>query len=186
MGKEIKGLIIGAVVSGGIHCALFFSPISPISAFPHVQEIPGSIEVSLAAPREQPAPQEPETKSPRQEVKASKIPPSPIEEDDTTETKHPDRRGDSALAIPHQEGNPKPPYPALARRRGYEGTVRLKVEVLASGKVGKIWVKNSSGYEILDRSALKTVKDWRFIPARFGNIPVKSTVIVPVTFQLED
>ena len=60
------------------------------------------------------------------------------------------------------------------------------MEVLASGKVGRIWVKNSSGYEILDRSALKTVKDWSFIPARFGNIPVKSTVIVPVTFKLKD
>ena len=96
---------------------------------------------------------------------------------------NPDRRGDSVLAIP-QEGNPKPPYPEFARRRGYEGTVRLKVEVLASGRVGRIWVKESSGYEILDRSALETIRDWRFIPARFGGIPVKSTVIIPVKFQL--
>jgi protein TonB len=117
---------------------------------------------------------------------SSKIFPSPIGEDDDTEKKQPDRKGDSNLAIPQQEGNPKPLYPALARRRGYEGTVRLKVEVLTSGKVGRIWVKQSSGYEILDRSALKTVNDWRFIPARFGGIPVKSTVIIPVTFQLED
>jgi protein TonB len=185
MGREIKRVIVGALISGGIHCAVFFSSF-PLTPALDVQEIPGSIEVSLAAPRQQPSPQEPESTSPRQEVKASKLPPSPIREDDATETKQPDKRGDSALAIPHQEENPKPSYPELARRRGYEGTVRLKVEVLASGKVGRIWVKKSSGYEILDRSALKTVKDWRFIPARFGNIPVKSTVIVPVTFQLED
>jgi protein TonB len=186
MGREIKGFIIGALVSGGIHLAIFFFSPLPLTPALEVQEIPGSIEVSLAAPREQPSPQEPETKSTQKEIKASKLPPSPIREDDATETKQPDRRGDSALAIPHQEGNPKPPYPEVARRRGYEGTVRLKVEVLTSGKVGKIWVKKSSGYEILDRSALKTVKDWRFIPARFGGIPVKSTVIVPITFTLKE
>jgi len=185
MGREIKRFIIGVFVSGGIHLAVFFLPL-PLTPALEVQEIPGSIEVSLAAPREQPSPQEPETKFPRQEVKSPKLPPSPIGEDDATETKQPDRRGDSTLAIPRQEGNPKPPYPHLARRRGYEGTVRLQVEVLASGRVGRIWVKESSGYEILDRSALKTVKDWRFIPARFGNIPVKSTVIVPVTFKLKE
>ena len=185
MGREITRFIIGVCVSGGIHFVVFFAPL-PLTPALEVQEIPGSIEVSLAATREQTSPQEPEPKSPRQEIKASKLPPSPISEDDATETKQPDLRGNSTLAVPHQEGNPKPPYPALARRRGYEGTVRLEVEVLASGKVGKIWIKKSSGYEILDRSALKTVKDWRFIPARFGNIPVKSTVIVPVTFQLKD
>ncbi|MBN1255554.1 MAG: energy transducer TonB [Deltaproteobacteria bacterium] len=190
MGREIKGLIIGAFVSGSIHFALFFAPISPISAFPHVQEIPGSIEISLGAyqeaERERFSSKTLETKSPIQEVKASEPPLSPIEENDATQTKQPDLRGDSALAIPQQEGNPKPAYPEVARRKGHEGTVRLKVEVLASGKVGRIWITESSGYETLDRSALKTVKDWKFIPVQFAGVPVKSTVIVPVTFQLKD
>ena len=186
MGREIKGLIIGALVSGGIHLLLFFAPIARTPAFLQVQEIPGSIEVSLAAPREQPSPQKPKTNSPVQEVKASEQAPSPIEENDATETKQPDRRGDSSLAIPYQKGNPKPPYPALARRRGYEGKVWLEMEVLASGKVGKIWVTKSSGYDILDRSALKTVKDWRFFPAQFAGVPVKSTAIVPITFKLKE
>jgi protein TonB len=136
-----------------------------------------------------------ETKSHRQTIEATRQEPypqaedrikAPEVEDDTPGRINPDSRGDSALAIPRQEGNPKPPYPEVARRRGYEGTVRLKVEVLASGEVGRIWVMESSSYEVLDRSALKTVKDWSFIPARFGGIPVKSTVIVPVTFQLKE
>jgi protein TonB len=189
MGREIKGFIIGALVSGGIHCVIFFLPTSSTPAL-LVREIPGSIEVSLGAHqqelRKRPPTKETETEPPRQEIKTTKLPPSPPVEDDTPAESNPDRSGDSVLAIPRHEGNPKPPYPAIARRRGYEGTVRLKVEVLASGKVEKIWIKESSGYEILDRSALKTVKDWSFIPARFGGIPVKSTVIVPVTFQLKD
>jgi len=186
MGREIRGYIIGAIVSGAIHLAVFFLPISPAPAL-LVREIPGSIEVSLGAQQEalqERSSTEPEL--PRQEIKAAELPPSPLVEDDTTGRRNPDRRGDSALAIPHQEGNPKPPYPEIARRRGYEGTVRLEVVVLASGRVGKIRVRQSSGYEVLDHSALKTVKDWRFIPARFGGMPVKSTVIVPVTFKLKE
>jgi len=185
MEREIRGYVIGALVSAVIHLAVFFVPASP-SPVLHVKEIPGSIEVSLGALQERPATKEREPESPQQEVKASELPPSPIREDDATGRKQPDRRGDSALAIPHQEGNPKPPYPEIARRRGYEGTVRLEVEVSAGGGVEKVRVRKSSGYEVLDRSALETVRDWRFIPARFGGIPVKSTVIIPITFKLKE
>lgn len=197
MGREIKGFIIGVLVSGGIHLAVFFFPLSSAPAR-HVKEIPGSIEISLGFQQQTPVKQaskpEVETTPARQKIETTRVKTSPQAEvrvdateveDDTSGENNPDRRGDSVLAIP-QEGNPKPPYPELAWRRGYEGTVRLKVEVLASGRVGRIWVKESSGYEILDRSALKTIQDWRFIPARFGGIPVKSTVIVPVTFKLKD
>jgi protein TonB len=195
--REIKGFIIGALVSGSIHLAIFFSPLSPAPIL-QVKETPGSIEISLGTPRQTP---EKEVSMPamkttptRQQIESTRMKTSPQSEDrvittevedDTLGESKPDSRGDSALAI-LREGNPKPPYPEFARRRGYEGTVRLKVEVLASGAIGRIWVNESSGYEVLDRSALKTVKDWRFIPARFGGIPVKSTVIIPVTFQLKD
>ena len=185
MAREIRGYVIGALVSVTIHLAVFFVPASPTPAL-LVREIPGSIEVSLGALQERPATKEIEAESPSQEVKASELTPSPIKENDATERTRPDSRGDAALAIPHQEGNPKPPYPEIARRRGYEGTVRLEVEVSASGGVEQVRVQKSSGYETLDRSALETVKEWRFIPARFGGMPVKSTVIVPVTFKLKE
>jgi protein TonB len=195
MGREINGFIIGALVSGGIHLAVFFAPFSPTPSL-YVKELPGSIEISLGSLRKSPVkyaskPVEEITPA-RQKIETTRVKTSPQAEvrvdateveDDTSVGSKPDSRGDSAVAIP-QEGNPKPPYPEFARRRGYEGRVRIKVEVLASGKVGRIWVKESSGYEILDRSALETIRDWRFIPARFGGIPVKSTVIIPVKFQL--
>ncbi|OGP53157.1 MAG: hypothetical protein A2Y65_06645 [Deltaproteobacteria bacterium RBG_13_52_11] len=199
MGREIKGFIIGALVSGGIHLAIFFVPISRTPTLLHVQEIPGSIEVSLGAHQEalgkSPSTKTIETKSSQREIEAQGREPSPTfearakaqgAEDDTPGGKNPDQRGNSPLAIPRYEGNAKPPYPEIARRRGYEGTVRLTVEVLASGQVGGVKVKGSSGYEVLDRSALKAVKEWSFIPAQFGGVPVKSMVIVPITFQLRD
>lgn len=198
MGREIKGFIIGSLVSGGIHLAILLSPLFLTPAL-DVKEIPGSIEISLGvqhqAPQKKTSTQEKEIKPSRQKIEPLAQTPSPQTEnrikvteteDDTSGESKLDSRGDSTLAIPRQEGNPKPPYPEVARRRGYEGQVRLKVEVLASGGVGSITVQESSGYEILDRSALKTVQDWRFIPAQFGGIPVKSTVIVPVTFHLKD
>ena len=80
--------------------------------------------------------------------------------------------------------NPKPLYPQDARRKGFQGEVVLKVEVLSNGQVGEIAVKNSSGHEILDRSALVAVKQWKFIPARKGEDTIPMWVNIPVKFQL--
>lgn len=93
--------------------------------------------------------------------------------------------GEIAVTKPRYAENPKPLYPREARKRGYEGEVSLRVEVLANGRVGQVEVKHSSGHEILDRSALTTVKQWRFIPAKKGEYPVPVWVNIPVKFQLQ-
>jgi protein TonB len=63
--------------------------------------------------------------------------------------------------------------------------VILKVEVLADGRVGQIEVKNSSGFEVLDRSALTTVKQWKFVPAKKGEKNIPQWVNIPIKFQLQ-
>jgi protein TonB len=88
-------------------------------------------------------------------------------------------------ARPRYAENPKPIYPREARERGYQGEVVLKVEVLSNGRVGQIEVRKSSGHESLDRSALATVKQWRFIPARKGETAIPLWVNVPIKFQLQ-
>lgn len=80
--------------------------------------------------------------------------------------------------------NPKPPYPSISRRVGEEGVVQLRVSVDASGNVQQIEIHRGSGYPRLDQSALQTVRRWRFVPARQGNQPVSSWVIVPIQFNL--
>lgn len=87
-------------------------------------------------------------------------------------------------AIPKYHENPKPHYPLIARRRGYHGLVILKVQVMADGEVGRVELRKSSGYSILDRSAIRTVKKWRFIPGSKGNIPISMWVEVPIRFEL--
>ena len=64
--------------------------------------------------------------------------------------------------------NPKPIYPTLARRRGLEGLVLLVVDVDSHGNPLGVKVKRGSGYSILDRSALQTVKKMAFYPGKNG------------------
>lgn len=80
--------------------------------------------------------------------------------------------------------NPKPPYPSISRRLGEEGVVQLRVSVDPGGNVQQIEIYRGSGYPRLDQSALQTVRRWRFVPARQGNQPVSSWVIVPIQFSL--
>ncbi|MCC0315440.1 energy transducer TonB, partial [Pseudomonas aeruginosa] len=80
--------------------------------------------------------------------------------------------------------NPAPEYPALAMRRGWEGTVLLRVHVLASGSPSEIQVQKSSGREALDQAAVKAVKRWSFVPAKRGDKAEDGWVSVPIDFKL--
>ena len=93
--------------------------------------------------------------------------------------------GEVLFIQPKYAENPKPIYPQEARKKGYEGEVVLRVEVLQNGRVGQIDVKKSSGYELLDRSALTTVKQWKFVPAKKGEEAIPLWVNIPVKFQLQ-
>ena len=86
---------------------------------------------------------------------------------------------------PRYADNPKPIYPQEAKEKGYEGEVVLRVEVLVNGRVGQIDIKKSSSYELLDRAAVTAVKQWRFIPAKKGDVAIPLWVNIPVRFQLQ-
>jgi len=88
-------------------------------------------------------------------------------------------------AIPRYLENSPPVYPSIARRRGYEGTVLLSANISADGTVANLRVRKSSGYSILDRTALKTVEKWKFESASRSGIPFTMWVDVPVRFVLE-
>jgi protein TonB len=81
--------------------------------------------------------------------------------------------------------NAPPRYPFIARRNGVEGTVRLKVLVTRDGRAAQLELDKSSGSSALDNAALEAVKQWQFVPARRGQEPVESWVLVPVVFRLE-
>ena len=66
-----------------------------------------------------------------------------------------------------------------------EGTVLLLVRVSAKGEAERIQVQQGSGFARLDDVAVKTVQQWRFVPARQGAETVAANVIVPIVFRLD-
>jgi protein TonB len=70
-------------------------------------------------------------------------------------------------------------------RRGWEGTVLLRVQVLPSGQPGEIQIQKSSGRTQLDDAALAAVKRWSFVPAKQGDVPQAGWVSVPIDFKLK-
>ncbi|BBB27675.1 energy transducer TonB [Amphritea japonica] len=81
---------------------------------------------------------------------------------------------------------PTPPrYPRLARKRGVEGQVMLRVNIGQDGNAQEVLIEQSSGSELLDRAARKAVQQWQFMPAQAGGIAVASYVRIPVDFVLE-
>jgi protein TonB len=81
--------------------------------------------------------------------------------------------------------NPPPVYPLMARRRGISGRVLLRAEITSDGHCRDVRVIQSSGYKILDESALTAVKKWRFVPATRGSQAVTATVDIPLNFKLQ-
>jgi protein TonB len=79
---------------------------------------------------------------------------------------------------------PVPEYPRRARDRGLEGRVLLRVLVSSEGTAEKVEVKDSSGFSMLDSAAVKSVRRWRFHPAREGEERVPMWIRVPVEFRL--
>ena len=82
--------------------------------------------------------------------------------------------------------NPAPPYPPLSRRMREEGKVLFKVRVSAAGLPVDIELVRSSGSERLDRAAEDVLGRYKFVPARQGDQPIESWVIVPFIFKLQD
>jgi protein TonB len=80
--------------------------------------------------------------------------------------------------------NPPPDYPPLSRRMHEEGKVILRVFVSEQGLPSQVEIRTSSGYTRLDDVALSTVRQWKFIPARRGEMPVAAWVLVPISFTL--
>jgi len=95
----------------------------------------------------------------------------------------------AAVELPSTEAdywhNPKPAYPSLSRRLGEQGKVLVRVFIDASGQPQQAEVKQSSGFERLDQTALNTVLKWRYLPGKRNGTPEAMWLQVPLEFRLE-
>jgi len=186
-------------------------PEPPVAIDAQIIELPAPVTPALApkqpvrrvmpkaSPPKLPAPVQQPTISPAVSLPEMKSPPSslttpfggiaPIAPVVKNNNPKPSPKGSGETVTPPQFGaaylnNPKPEYPAFARRMRMEGMVMLKVLVSPLGTALKVEVAHSSGYEILDNAAAGAVRNWRFVPARHGDSPVDEWVQVPVAFSL--
>ncbi|MES2981268.1 MAG: energy transducer TonB [Verrucomicrobiota bacterium] len=127
--------------------------LAPMAELPEIPEIP---EVVIQKTAQKVAtPPTPNTNSnptarpkPNQATKPNNTPPSSA----------------TLLSFGKGEGRqPSPSYPLQAKRQNQQGTVIVEFLVGAEGKVLNAWLKSPSPYELLNNSALSTVRNrWRF------------------------
>jgi TonB family protein len=82
--------------------------------------------------------------------------------------------------------NPKPNYPSLAIKRGWQGQVVLGVHVNPDGSIEHLTFVKSTDYGVLNFEAYETVRtSWHFKPLENSNSLSKPAYIeVPITFNI--
>ena len=77
-------------------------------------------------------------------------------------------------------------YPRLARKRGWQGTVEIGLSIATNGKLSNIRVIQSSGHRMLDRAAVKSLKNLENLTEAKEWLSSDYTSIFPVHYALVD
>jgi periplasmic protein TonB len=78
-------------------------------------------------------------------------------------------------------------YPPIARQRGWQGNVRVEFRVEADGRLTNIRIAQSSGYDVLDSSALKALHEVGYLrEARTWLNGQAIDIELPVIYRLEE
>src|SRR5256885_1537435 len=75
--------------------------------------------------------------------------------------------------------NPKPEYPLEARARRITGEGIFDLEIsLTTGRVTSVKIVRSTGSAILDRAAIRALKNWRFRPdtVAAARVPIRFNI----------
>ncbi len=78
----------------------------------------------------------------------------------------------------------EPVYPFRARRRGIEGSVKIRFFVTSSGKVSDLEIIKARPEGFFEKAVRQTVSRWRFQPGRVGGVKVKTLVETTIVFKL--
>ena len=75
-------------------------------------------------------------------------------------------------------------YPVLARRKGWEGIVKLQVHIESDGRITRLHVEQTSGYAVLDRAALQSLQLASVPEAGQWMQGQAIDIIIPVEYRL--
>lgn len=105
-------------------------------------------------------------------------------EDDSRFDRRPSRT-DPEFANPTLVYEPPLVYPEAAVAEGWEGIASVRIGILADGTVSSCSLMMSTGYEILDQSALGAASLCLFEPRIYNGEPVPSYTIRVFVFELD-
>ncbi|MCD6423275.1 MAG: energy transducer TonB [Elusimicrobia bacterium] len=88
-------------------------------------------------------------------------------------------------SFPKLEKYLEPDYPDIARSKGIEGVVVLKILIDSFGRVVAVKIKDNGGLYEFGIAAARAVKQWRFTPAKIMGTPVAVWCIQKVRFKLK-
>jgi protein TonB len=93
--------------------------------------------------------------------------------------------GTTQITRPSILSKVEPTYPEAARMAGLQGTVQVKIQILANGLPGEVTVNSTSGQNSLDEAAIEAVRQWRFIPAKNREgVNIMCYTTIPIVFHL--
>jgi TonB family protein len=93
---------------------------------------------------------------------------------------------DAGITLPRAVREVKPVYTPEAMQARIQGSVWMRVVVLASGDVGEITVSRSLDDEHgLDQQAINATRQWKFEPGTREGKPVPVEVTIEMTFTLK-
>jgi periplasmic protein TonB len=75
-------------------------------------------------------------------------------------------------------------YPLLARRKGWQGVVKLQVHIESDGRISRLHVEQTSGYPVLDRAALQSLQLASVPDAEKWMQGQAIDIIIPVEYRL--
>jgi protein TonB len=91
----------------------------------------------------------------------------------------------SGVSMPQVIHDPRPGYTSQAMQAKVQGVVVMEAVVQPDGTVGSVQVTRSLDRRFgLDQEAMRTIRQWRFLPGMRGNKPVAVRVAIEMTFTL--
>ena len=177
------------------------APLKPVPASPpatppplSAQTVPAELNSPVSdmpLPLPLPLPQPQAQPQPRPQSQQEAVAESPVQTPLTTPLTTPAPRKTTPVKVelPSSSAdyldNPAPKYPAMSRRLGEHGRVLVRVLVGIDGKPQKAELKQSSGFDRLDQTALDTIMTWRFVPGQRAGVKEAMWAVVPLQFILE-
>lgn len=177
-----------------LHAALFYGISNGLNFTKIVKPLESMVTVMVPEdpPAEEPPPPVPQPTLPDAPI-AEIAPPEPLPVEIAPEVPV-QAENAAAITTAPQEAVPAaksfsiqsrvdPTYPPASRRAGEQGRVLLELIVGPNGKPTEVKILRSSGFPMLDESAVMAVRKWKFSVNNGGS--AYSRLQLPVTFKLE-